>query len=333
MKMEQGVVNLGNRLFDMSMVINGETAKGLWCTSIGESEIRSTPVTANAGEELVEVIICDVSPLDLQVAEGRFPPGPPMPVIPGTTGVVRDAAGKLYFAFVEMRGGGLFSPGIHRTVASVSRDVMFEIPKGVDYKNVAAGFTGIITALAVLDHAMNVKKGQNILILGANRGVGSAAVEVALARGARVIACARQPINIPGVDYVSYDDLPAKVMEITDGKGVNGIIDGIGGEISNKALMCGGLDCKHILLGFSAGIQLPLIAPRFLGTEHQLIGFNLLRRPWPLIAKLMDEAMEFLKDGKCIPIIAQEVAFEKAPEAFKTAASKQGRTLLVMQEL
>ena len=97
--------------------------------------------------------------------------------------------------------------------------------------------------------------------------------------------------------------------------------------------MCGGIDCKHILLGFSAGIQLPLIAPRFLGTEHQLIGFNLLRRPWPLIAKLMDEAMEFLKDGKCIPIIAQEVAFKKAPEAFKTAASKQGRTLLVMQEL
>ena len=331
--MEQGVENLTDRLFDMSMVINGETAKALWCTSIGESEIRSTPVTANAGEELVEVIVCDVSPLDRQVAEGRFPPGPPMPVIPGTTGVVRDAAGKLYFAFVEMRGGGLFSPGIHRTIASVPRDVMFEIPKGVDYKNVAAGFTGIITALAILDHAINVQKGQNVLILGANRGVGSAAVEVALARGARVIACARQPINIPGVDYVSYDDLPAKVMEITEGKGVSGIIDGVGGEISNKALMCGGLDCKHILLGFSAGIQLPLIAPRFLGTEHQLIGFNLLRRPWPLIAKLMDEAMEFLKDGKCIPIIAQEVAFEKAPEAFKTAASKQGRTLLVMQEL
>lgn len=331
--MEQGVENLADKLFDVSMMINGETAKALWCTSIGESEIRSTPVTANVGEELVEVIVCDVSPLDRQVAEGRFPPGPPMPVIPGTTGVVRDATGKLYFAFVEMRGGGLFSPGLNRTIASVPREVMYEIPKEVDYKNVAAGFTGIITALAILDHAIYVQKDQHILVLGANRGVGSAAIEVALARGAHVIASARQPINIPGVDYVSYDDLPAKVMEITDGKGVSGIIDGIGGEISNKALMCGGLDCKHILLGFSAGIQLPLIAPRFLGTEHQLIGFNLLRRPWPLMVKLMDEAMEFLKDGRCIPLIAQEVPFAEAPEAYKTGASKSGRTLLVMQEL
>jgi len=119
------------------MTISGETAHALWCTSIGESEIRPTPVTANQGEELVEVIVCDVSPLDRQVAEGRFPPGPPMPVIPGTTGVVRDSAGKLYFAFVEMRGGGLFSPGIHRTVASVQRDVLFEIPANVNHKHVA----------------------------------------------------------------------------------------------------------------------------------------------------------------------------------------------------
>ena len=141
------------------MTISGETAQALWCTAIGESEIRPTPVTANPGEELVDVIICDVSPLDRQVAEGRFPPGPPMPVIPGTTGVVRDAAGKLYFAFVEMRGGGLFSPGIHRTVASVPRDVLFEIPAGVSHKDVAAGFTGIVTALAILDHSIKIQKG------------------------------------------------------------------------------------------------------------------------------------------------------------------------------
>ena len=86
------------------MTISGETAQALWCTAIGESEIRPTPVTANAGEELVDVIICDVSPLDRQVAEGRFPPGPPMPVIPGTTGVVRDAAGKLSLPLPRLAG-------------------------------------------------------------------------------------------------------------------------------------------------------------------------------------------------------------------------------------
>ena len=315
------------------MTITGETAQALWCTAIGESEIRPAPVIANDGEELVEVIVCDVSPLDRQVAEGRFPPGPPMPIIPGTSGVVRDAAGKLYFAFVEMRGGGLFSPGIHRTVTSVARDILFEIPMGVNPKHVAAGFTGIVTALAILDHSIKIEKGQSVLILGANRGVGAAAVEVALARGAHVIAAAREPISIPGVDYVSYDEMPATVMELTGGKGVSGIIDGLGGDITNKALMCGGIDCIHVLLGFSAGVQLPLIAPRFLGTEHQLIGYNLLRRPWSLISQLMTEAMEFLSAGKCIPVIAQELLFTSAPQAFKTAATQPGRTLIIMQEI
>jgi NADPH:quinone reductase-like Zn-dependent oxidoreductase len=47
----------------------------------------------------------------------------------------------------------------------------------------------------------------------------------------------------------------------------------------------------------------------------------------------MVEAIELLKAGKCIPQIAQELPFAHAPEAFKTAASKQGRTLIVMQEI
>ncbi len=312
------------------MTINTENSYALWCTAASESEIRATPVTIKEGEVLVEVIACDISPLDRQVAEGRFPPGPPFPVIPGTTGVVRDELGKEFFAFVEMRGGGLFSPGIHRTVASVPKEILFPIPDGVNPLHVAAGFTGLITALAILDHSIKIEKGQNVLILGANRGVGAAAVEVALARGARVFAAAREPISIPGAEYISYDEMPAKIIELTQGKGVSGIIDGVGGEITNKALMCGGNDCKHILLGFSGGVQLPLIAPRFLGTEHQLIGFNLLRKPWALISELMVQSMEFMKQGKGIPHIAQQLPFAKISEGFKSAPSMKGRTVILM---
>jgi len=313
------------------MPISGEEAYALWCTGVGESQIRHTPVKAQESQELVEVVACDISPLDRQLAEGRFPPAPPFPVIPGTTGVVRDAQGDLYFAFVEMQGGGLFTPGIHRTVASISRDVMFAIPKTVDPLDVAAGFTGLITALAVIDHSIQIKSGQSLLILGANRGVGAAAVQVALDRGAHVIAAAREEISISGVDYVSYEEMPARVMELTAGKGVAGIIDGLGGELSNKALLCGGADCKHILLGFSAGVHMPLIAPRFLGNEHQLIGYNLLRRPWGLMQELMVQSMDYLLRKQGLPQIAQKVPFADASQAFKTAASQSGRTLLMIE--
>lgn len=313
------------------MTIDGKNSYALWCTAVGETEIRPTPTSSQAGEELVEVVACDVSPLDRQVAEGRYPLASPFPVIPGTSGVVRDSDGKLYFAFVEMRGGGLTTPGIHRTVASVPKDVLFPIPNEVNPLHVAAGFTGLITALAILDHTIHIEVGQSVLILGANRGVGAAAVAVAKDRGAHVIAAAREEISIPGVDYVSYDEMPGKVMDITQGKGVSAIIDGLGGEITNKALLCGGIDCKHILLGFSAGHKMPLLAPRFLGTEHQLIGYNLFRRPWSLIETLMAQSMDYLKDGKAIPVIAQQLPFAQAGEAFRSAASKRGRTLIMME--
>ena len=327
--MEQRVESEPMMRFDWGMT--KVDAYALWCTSAGQSQIRHTPLSVGAGEELVEVIASDVSPLDRQVAEGRFPPGPPFPVIPGTTGIVRDANGLLYFAFVEIRGGGLFTPGIHRTKASISRDLMFAIPEEIDPIDVAAGFTGIITALAVIDHLIKIKSGQSILILGANGAVGAAAVQVALERGAHVIAVARNEISIPSVDYVSYDQMPEKVMGLTGGKGVDGIIDGLGGEISNKALMSGGADCKHVLLGFSAGVQMPLIAPRFLGNEHQLIGYNLLRRPLSLIQELMSQSMDFMIRGKVLPHIAQKVDFASAPDAFKTAAAQSGRTVLMIE--
>ncbi len=318
-------------MFDCSMTIDGENSYALWCTAIGETEIRHTPISRQPGEELVEVVACDVSPLDRQMAEGRYPLAPPFPIVPGTTGVVRDSDGKLFFAFVEMRGGGLTTPGIHRTVASVPKDVLYPIPGDVNPLHVAAGFTGLITALAILDHSIQIKAGQSVLILGANRGVGAASVAVAKDRGAHVIAAAREEISIDGVDYVSYEGMPEKIKGLTNGKGVSGIVDGLGGDISNLALMSGGVDCKHILFGFSAGHKMPLIAPRFLGTEHQLIGYNLFRRPWSLIEDLMDQSMEYLKDGKAIPQIAQQLPFAQAGLAFKSAPSKQGRTLIMME--
>lgn len=313
------------------MNIRGEDSYALVCTSAGEIQIQHSPISAGAGEILVEVIVCDISPLDRQVAEGRFPPGPPFPVIPGTTAVVRDSEGKLFFAFVEMQGGGLFTPGIHRTIASVKREFLIPIPRGVDPLDVAAGMTGLVTALAIINHTIKLKPGKSILIMGANRGVGAAAVEVALNCGAIVFAAARSQLNIPGVNCLTYDQLPAKLLELNGGKGVDAIIDSVGGDLTNKALMSGGMDCMHVLLGFSAGVQLSLRAPRFLGTEHQLIGFNLGRRPWKLIEQLMFESLDYFSRGKGLPNIAQRVPFAEAAKAYKNAASQNGRTLLMVE--
>ena len=76
---------------------------------------------------------------------------------------------------------------------------------------------------------------------------------------------------------------------------------------------------------------MPLIAPRFLGNEHQLIGYNLLRRPWGLMQELMVQSMDYLLRKQGLPQIAQKVPFADASQAFKTAASQSGRTLLMIE--
>lgn len=303
--------------------------------SPGALELREHQLTVGPGQELVSVIASDISPLDRQIGAGKFPPAGPWPFVLGLSGVVRRGDGSLAFAFVESVGGGYHRDGVHALSAVVDSDILVPLPEGLDPVIAATGLTTLATAHSVFEDIAPIRPGDNVLVLGASGGVGRSAIAIALSRGANVIAVSRAPIR--GLDErvtaLGIDDFHLHVRDLTNGVGAHVIVNVLGGDITARAIGVGAGDCKHLLLGFSAGPMMTLAAPMFLGGEHQLIGFNLLRRSAPRIRELTVESLSDLAVGVFEPQVAAQVSLEHIVEAYVSSATASGRTVLVNKDI
>ena len=307
----------------------------LVATSPGQMELRECELVVGSGQELVSVVASDLSPLDRQIAAGKFPPAGPWPFILGLSAVVRPSDGTLAFAFVESVGGGYRRDGVHALMAVVDSDILVPLPEGLDPVVAAAGLTTLATARSIFEDVAPIKSGDNVLVLGASGGVGRSIIALALLKGANVIAVSRTPIAEldERVITLGMDDFHQHVRDLTNGVGAHVIVNVVGGDITSRAIGVGADDCKHLLLGFSAGPMMTLVAPMFLGGEHQLIGFNLLRRSAARIRELTVASLADLALGVHTPQVAAQVGLEQILEAYAAAPAKPGRTVLVNEEI
>jgi len=191
---------------------------------------------------------------------------PPMPYVLGMegTGVV-DAAGPGAEAWLGRRvvatASGAF--GAHAEAFVAPADMVFDAPADLDDVGAAAFFFPFHLAHLGLFERGRCAAGQTVLVHAAAGGVGSAAVQLAHAAGARVIAVAGGADKVAlardlgadvGVDHHS-EDFVAVVDAVTDGRGVDLVFDGVGGETATRSLRCltyGGL---HLVVGFASGIE------------------------------------------------------------------------------
>ena len=108
-----------------------------------------------------------------------------------------------------------------------------------------------------------LQPGETVLVHAAAGGVGSAAVQLAVAAGARVIATAGGPEKLDfarglgadvAIDY-RQGGFAAAVLEATDGRGVDVCFDGVGGEVTTESLRCLARNGRHLVIGFAGGIE------------------------------------------------------------------------------
>ena len=276
-------------------------------------------------EEVIEVafVAADIVPLDRQIAAGRFPPAGPAPYQPGVSAVGRLADGSL----VSVQGGhhrmGFGRPGCFadRFLAPVS--ACLPLPAGLDPLVAAAGAETTTTAHLLLhDHAALVS-GERLLVLGANGGVGRAAVSLGVAAGAEVIAAGRRPaeLDVPaGVRVVGYDELA--------GLGANVIIDPVGGDVFTAAIRAGAYRCRHVFLGYPAGAVISFVLPLLMIAEHRILGVNEHAIAEPVFLASARIALDALAAGTVRPVVASTHPLAEAAAAFASASS-DGRSLLV----
>ena len=200
---------------------------------------------------------------DVLIIQGKYQFQPELPFVPGgeCAGVVEAIGSDVSRWQVgdEVVQMGMVG-GFAETVV-VNENSLLPKPKALTMTEAAGiGITYFTSYYALVQRA-NIQPGETLLVLGAAGGVGSTAVELGKALGAKVIAAASSDDKLElcktlGADEVinySTEDLKARVKEITNGRGVDVVYDPVGGDFSEIALRSMAWQGRFLVIGFANG--------------------------------------------------------------------------------
>ena len=200
---------------------------------------------------------------DVLQVRGEYQVRPPLPFVPGseTAGKVVAVGGDVDDGLVGRRvvalGGGLSE------LVGLPASAVFEVPDGLSSTKAAAIPMNYCTTWFALHDRARLAAGETLLVTGASGGVGSAAIQLGLAAGARVIAVAGGPEKVAAckavgadsvIDHREVDDLVEEVRSLTDGRGVDVAYDPVGGDVFQQVRRCMAWNGRLLVIGFVAGI-------------------------------------------------------------------------------
>jgi NADPH2:quinone reductase len=305
-----------------------------------------------AGEVLIKVAACGVNFPDALIIEDRYQFKPERPFAPGG-----EVAGT-----IEAVGAGVpdLKPG-RRVLASVGWGGMAEkvavaagrcivIPDAMPFDEAAAFLMTYGTSYHALKDRGHLKPGDTLLVLGAAGGVGSAAVEIGKAMGARVIAAASSDEKVGmakqwGADEgVVYPGGPfdregtkklADLFKSACGKdGADVVYDAIGGDYSEAALRAIAWEGRFLVIGFPAGIaKIPLNLALLKGCD--IVGVfwgDFIRRDPQGHARNVAELLALYENGAIRPRISKHFSLAQAGDAIAWLAGRNalGKVVVTM---
>ena len=289
-------------------------------------------------EVLVEVLAAGVNRPDLMQRQGKYPPPPGAPDIPGLeiSGTIvacgpvlegetsRWAPGDLVCALVA--GGGY----AERVV--VPSPQCLPVPAGVDPVIAAAIPETYFTVWANVFQRGKLSTGESLLVHGGTSGIGTTAIQLARAFGATVYAtagsaekCAAcETLGARAVNYKTSDFVEA-ISELTSGRGVNMILDIIGGDYLERNLKALAMDGRLIQIGLQGGAKTGIDLRTLMQRRLTLTGSTL--RPRSVAEKaaiardLEQHVWPLLSSGTVAPVIDRLLPLENAAEAHRLLES------------
>ncbi|WP_229841585.1 medium chain dehydrogenase/reductase family protein [Streptomyces brasiliensis] len=200
-------------------------------------QLRRVPLPVpGAGQVVVRMEATGVSFAEQQMRRGRYYDQPPFPFVPGydLVGTVQAAGDGVDRALIGTRVAALTKTGGWASHVLLDAADVVEVPEGVGAAEAETAVVNGITAWQMLHRKARVRSGGTVLVHGANGGVGSLLVQLALAAGIRVIGTAsarhHDALRALGVTPVDYrtENIPARVRELAPG-GVDAVFDHVGG--------------------------------------------------------------------------------------------------------
>ncbi|MFC6880457.1 MULTISPECIES: NADPH:quinone oxidoreductase family protein [Actinomadura] len=284
------------------------------CEELGSVVVKEAgPVEPGPGQVVIAVEAAGVNYVDALFVHGRYQIKPEPPFVPGG-----EAAGTVVAAgagsapepgtrVLAMCGLGAFAERI-----AVPAAAAVPIPDRLDAARAATFAQSYCTGLFGLRERAGLKAGETVLVLGAGGGVGLAAVQVAVALGARVLAGAssaakREAALAAGAEAVvdtSAEDVKSAARAWSDG-GVDVVYDPVGGALADPALRALREGGRHVVIGFASGDIPSLPLNQVLLRNRAVVGVDW--GAWQMAdpagqRALLGELLELVADGRLDPV-------------------------------
>ena len=309
---------------------------------IDMSDIPEPSISAD--QALVRIHAAGVGFVDGLKVSGLYQTRDKLPFIPGSefSGVIEKLGDNVQGFAPGDRVMGLVWNGAMAEKAAIAATSLEKIPDGISFSAAAAASANYVTVTYGLTEQGKVQPGETVLVLGASGGIGSAAVQLAALLGAKVIgaassdekcAFAREAGAHETLNY-GDPDWRDKLKELTGKRGVDVIVDPIGGEIGLLAFRHMAWGGRFLVVGFASGEipALPYNLPLLKGAS--LIGVDAaqLRLHAPdLRAKAVAQVMDWLKTGALKPIVGGEYPFAQYKEAFSALRGREARGKVILR--
>ena len=305
--------------------------------------------TAGPGEVLIEVVAAGVNRADLLQAAGKYPPPPGASGVLGleVSGVVAATGDRVAGLVAGQQVCALLAGGGYAQYVSVPAAQVLPVPAGVDIGD-AAGLPEVAcTVWSNLVMTARMAAGEVVLIHGGASGIGTHAIQVARALGARVAVTAGSPAKLElcrdlGAEIlISYrdDDFVSGVREATDGRGADVILDIMGASYLDRNVAALAKDGRLVIIGMQGGVKAELNIGMLLGNRLQVIGTALRSRPVDgphgkgvIVQAVAESVWPLIADGTVRPVIGARFPVEGFADAHRALASGEtfGKVVLTV---
>jgi NADPH2:quinone reductase len=327
----------------------GAVATVLVCAAFGPVEAlrleeRSVPAPGR-GQAVVELRAAGLNFPDTLVINGTYQVKPKLPFVPGSEGAgIVAAVGE---GVEDLATGDRVIVPRGPTFATrvlVEAADLIPIPRSMSFQQAAGFCVTYGTAYHALRQRAALQPGETLLVLGAAGGVGTAAIDVGEALGAKVIAAASTEEKLDfacragaalRIDY-STENLKESARELTAGRGVDVVFDPVGGELSEQAFRAIAKEGRFLVVGFASGDipRIPLNLP--LLKTGSLIGvwWGDWASRFPAANRRNFEALLGMVDtGRLRPPVPEVFPLENYVAAFRRLAERRacGKVVLEMK--
>jgi len=296
-----------------------------------------------AGEVLIEIKAASLNFPDLLIVQNKYQMKPPLPFVPGSeyAGVVQAVGEGVTHLRPGQNVACLSGTGGFATHVIAPAALCMPLPEGFSHVDAAAFIMIYATSHHALIDRAQLKAGETVLVLGAAGGVGTAAIQIAKAQGARVIAAASTEekcalcLSVGADAVINYgqENLREAIKALTEGRGPDVIYDPVGGEYTEPAFRSIAWRGRYLVVGFAAGPipALPLNLPLLKGAS--LVGVfwgDFAKREPQNNAAMMGELARWYAEGKVKPVIDRTMPMSQLKAAYAHMGSRGVMGKLVM---